>query len=138
MCAAVLLLAVATVVANPTDIEGTWLSADGDGLIEIRVAGDELRGTILGSPNDDPDREEFDVHNPDPELRGRKLIGLEIISGFQYDGDGKWSGGRIYDPNSGKTYRGKIRLVDNDELHLRGFIGISLIGRTETWTRKPL
>ena len=52
------------------------------------------------------------------------------------DGDGKWSGGFIYDPNSGKTYRGKLRLVDTNTLEVRGFIGISLIGRTETWTRQ--
>ena len=137
MCGLALVLAMTPVLANPADVEGTWLSADGDGLIEISVVGEELRGTILGSPNDDPEREKYDVHNPDPGLRGRKLVGLEIITGFRYDGDGKWSGGQIYDPNSGKTYQGKIRLVERDKLHLRGFIGISLIGRTEIWTRQP-
>ena len=52
------------------------------------------------------------------------------------DGDGAWSGGFIYDPNSGKTYRGKIKLTDPDTLRLRGYIGISLLGRTEVWKRQ--
>ncbi len=69
-------------------------------------------------------------------MRDRLLVGLEIFNGFSYDGDGEWSGGSIYDPNSGKTYSCKLKLVDHDTLKVRGFIGISLIGRTETWKRK--
>ena len=124
------------VTASPTDIAGTWLSGDGDGLIEIRVDGTAIAGRILGSPRPDPQRPKTDTLNPDPDLRDRPLIGLNIFSGFTYDGDGKWSGGFIYDPNSGKTYRGKLRLVVTNTLEVRGFIGISLIGRTETWTRQ--
>lgn len=123
--------------AAPADIEGTWLSGDGDGLIEIRVDGTAITGRILGSPNSGPERPTTDVRNPDPQLRDRQLIGLDIFAGFTYDGDNRWSGGFIYDPNSGKTYRGKLRLVDPGTLEVRGFIGIALIGRTDTWTRQP-
>lgn len=122
--------------ADPTSVNGIWLSADGDGLIEILLDGENLTGTILGSPNEDPDRPDTDIYNPDPKLRDRALIGLNIFSGFNYDGDGKWSGGFIYDPNSGKTYRAKLKLVSQDTLKLRGYIGISLLGRTETWKRQ--
>ena len=125
------------VMASPTDFTGTWLSGDGDGLIEIQVDGTAIAARILGSPKSDRDRPETDTLNPDPTLRDRPLIGLNIFSGFTYDGDGKWSGGFIYDPNSGKTYRGKLRLVDTNTIEVRGFIGISLIGRSETWTRQP-
>lgn len=125
------------IMASPTDIAGTWLSGDGDGLIEIRVDGAAIAARILGSPKPDRDRPETDTLNPDPTLRDRPLLGLNIFSGFTYDGDGKWSGGFIYDPNSGKTYRGKLRLVDTNTIEVRGFIGISLIGRSETWTRQP-
>jgi len=52
------------------------------------------------------------------------------------DGNGAWSGGFICDPNSGKTYRGKLTLKDPNTIKLRGYIGISLIGRTETWARQ--
>ena len=57
------------------------------------------------------------------------------LSGFRYDVDGRWVDGRIYDPNSGNTYKGTIQQVDANTLKLRGYIGISLFGRTEKWTR---
>ena len=57
------------------------------------------------------------------------------MSGFTYQADGRWVGGRIYDPNSGKTYKGTIRQVDGNTLKFRGYVGISLFGRTETWKR---
>ncbi len=135
----VLLFALLFVVpahADPAAVAGTWLSGDGDGLMEIRVNGNDISATILGSPNEDPDRPTTDIHNPDPALRDQLLIGLEIFSGFNYDGDGAWSGGFIYDPNSGKTYRCKLKLKDRNTLKLRGYIGISLLGRTEIWTRQ--
>lgn len=131
------LFAADVAVADPTDIAGTWLSGDGDGLIGVDVSGTTLRATILGSARNEPDRATTDVHNPDPALRDRPLVGLEIFSGFNYDGDGAWSGGFIYDPNSGNTYRCKITLLDPDTLKVRGFIGVALFGRTETWKRQP-
>lgn len=130
------LILAAPAHADRAAVSGTWLSEDGDGLIEIRINGDELSGRILGSPNDDPDRPTTDIHNPDPALRDQPLVGLNIFSGFSYDGDDSWSGGFVYDPNNGKTYRARIRLTGQDTLKLRGYIGISLLGRTETWTRQ--
>ena len=125
-----------TAASTVTGIEGRWLSGDGDGWIEITLTGDSLVGRIVGSPNDQPgDAPRYDDLNPDPTLRGRPLKGLTIMSGFRYDGDGRWVDGRIYDPNSGKTYKGTIRQVDANTLKLRGYVGISLFGRTETWTR---
>jgi uncharacterized protein (DUF2147 family) len=123
-------------LASMNSIEGTWLSGDGDGLVEVRLVDGDLTATILGSPNSDPDRPRTDVHNPDPGLRNRPLVGLRIFAGFRHDGDGEWSGGTIYDPNSGNTYRCTLRLVDENTLKVRGYIGIPLIGRTETWTRQ--
>jgi len=136
MLFAILFLAAVPALADRHAVQGTWLSGDGDGLVEINVAGTSISARILGSPNKDPDRPTTDAKNPDPDLRARKLVGLEIFRGFGYDGDGQWSGGFIYDPNSGKTYRCKLKLVDRETLKVRGFIGISLIGRTETWKRQ--
>jgi uncharacterized protein (DUF2147 family) len=118
-------------------IEGTWLSGDGDGWIEITRVDDGLSGVIKGSPNDDPDRPDRDEKNPDPALRDRPLTGLELFDGFSWDGDDRWTGGTIYDPNSGKTYRCIITWVDQDTLKVRGYIGVPMLGRTETWTRVP-
>jgi uncharacterized protein (DUF2147 family) len=124
-------------IAEESCIEGVWLSGDGDGWIELRQEGGLLGGFIAGSPNDergDPPR--FDVKNPDPTLRARELLGIKFMQGFRYDGDNRWTGGTIYDPNSGKTYKGNITLIDRDTLKLRGYIGVSLFGRSETWTRR--
>ena len=123
-------------LAAESDVVGLWLSGDGDGWIEIRRNGDEVIGIIAGSPNNkegDPPR--LDDKNPDPELRSRELDGVTIMKGFKYDGDDHWSGGTIYDPNSGHTYKGKLTLIDANTLKLRGYIGISLFGRSDTWTR---
>ena len=91
---------------------------------------------IAGSPNDNPERSTVDDKNPDPELRSRELIGLELFTGFRFDGDDRWVDGTIYDPNSGKTYRCIITIRDRNTLRVRGYIGFSLLGRTETWTRR--
>ena len=134
-CLAILLF-TATSGADQADAVGRWLSGDGDGWIDVRIEADRLVGVTAGSPNTregDPPR--LDDLNPDPALRSRSLNGLRILSGLRYDGDNKWSGGTIYDPNSGKTYKCNVTLVDGNTLKLRGYIGFSLFGRTDTWTR---
>jgi uncharacterized protein (DUF2147 family) len=69
------------------------------------------------------------------ERRGQPKIGLVIIRNMQRDGD-VWSGGDILDPDNGKVYKCRLRVVDdNRSLEVRGFIGISLLGRTQMWER---
>ncbi len=120
------------------NIHGTWLSGDGsgDGWIDVTVTPAGLSGVIEGSANADEGRPDTDEKNPDPALRNRPLIGLQLFEGFDYAGNGRWTGGTIYDPNSGKTYRCIVTYVDHNTLKVRGYIGVSLLGRTETWTRK--
>ena len=129
-CAVLLLLATMPARAS---VEGRWLNADGDGWVQISLDTGAPVGRIAGSPNEQPER--FDELNPDPELRSRSLLDLVILEGFEPDGDGKWKGGTIYDPNTGKTYKCKMKLVDENTLEVRGYIGFALVGRTETWTR---
>jgi uncharacterized protein (DUF2147 family) len=120
--------------ADRNDVEGRWLTQEKDGWIAIKLDGESLVGSIAGSPNGDEERE-FDDRNPDPALRNRPLQGLAIMTGFEYDGDGRWSGGKVYDPNSGKTYKCTLTQIDANTLKIRGYIGVSLFGRSETWTR---
>ena len=68
------------------------------------------------------------------EYKNQRILGLVLMRGFHPEGD-DWVGGTVVDPDNGKQYQGKIWTVGANELHLRGFIGISLLGRTETWTR---
>lgn len=113
-------------------ILGLWLTADQEGYVEITETSGVYQGTIVGGPDD---TERFDEKNPDPRLRDRPLLGLTIMTGFTSTGDGKWTGGRIYDPNNGKTYKCTLELGENGTLKVRGYVGISWFGRTETWTR---
>ena len=135
--AALLGMLSAAAAEDMPPIDGTWLSGDGDGWIEITRVGGGLSGVIAGSPNAGDDRPDRDEKNPDPALRDRPLTGLELFSGFSYAGDGRWTGGTIYDPNSGKTYRCIVTWVDAQTLKVRGYVGVPMLGRTETWTRVP-
>ncbi|HRZ83632.1 MAG TPA: DUF2147 domain-containing protein, partial [Candidatus Hydrogenedentes bacterium] len=76
-----------------------------------------------------------DRENPDKSLRDRPIQGLVFMTGFKFDGDGKWKGGKVYDAESGKTYSCKMTLKDRDTLEIRGYIGVSLLGRNQTWKR---
>jgi uncharacterized protein (DUF2147 family) len=76
-----------------------------------------------------------DRYNPNPDLRNRSLVGLTFLEGFTYMGDNTWDSGRIYNPENGKFYKARIRLAGSDRLMLRGYWGVSLLGRTETWVR---
>jgi uncharacterized protein (DUF2147 family) len=67
--------------------------------------------------------------------RNNPVIGLVMLTAFKFDGDDEWIGGDIYDPESGKTYSSYMYLKDINTLKVRGYVGISLFGRTETWTR---
>lgn len=121
-------------------ILGLWLTTDIQSCVEIYRVGDTYHGRIVGlkSPAVEPGEDgivgqpRLDIHNPDTDLRDRPLVGLEIMTGFRYD-KGTWSGGRIYDPENGKSYKCKLTLDQGGQLKVRGYVGISAIGRTEVW-----
>jgi uncharacterized protein (DUF2147 family) len=116
----------------PSRVLGNWLTEPKDGIIQISQASDgSLQGKIVGG--DSPGK--VDSNNPDPAKRNLVLRGQVIMQGFKYDGAGKWSGGTIYDPKGGSTYKCKIELRDDGTLKVRGYIGFSLLGKTQVWTR---
>ncbi|MBN8669243.1 MAG: DUF2147 domain-containing protein [Chitinophagales bacterium] len=112
-------------------INGEWLSPQKNSRIVIYKKGNNYFGKITwgtgGSSKDEK--------NPDKALRSRDVIGLEILKDFEYDGDGNWENGSIYNPREGKTYSCKMTLKSLTELSIRGYVGVSLFGRTEIWTR---
>ena len=88
----------------------------------------------LKNPNNESGKPKLDTKNPDASKTNRKLQGLLILKGFRWDQANKhWNDGEIYDPKSGKTYKCSLTLHNKDELHIRGYIGNSLLGRTDTW-----
>lgn len=66
--------------------------------------------------------------------KNQPVVGLEILEGLSKDGD-KYTGGKILDPKNGKTYKCQIEFNNDNEIKVRGFIGISLIGRSQIWKR---
>ena len=146
-----IMLAVAgSAVAQDGDaILGLWATdpEGGGGEAHVRVYKED--GKYFGEivwlaepvyPDDDPKgtpgEEKTDLNNPDPDLQGEPVIGLLITKDFVYNGKGLWHKGTIYDPDNGKTYKCKIKYGDSDKvLMVRGYIGVSMLGRTTYWTR---
>ena len=120
---------------------GIWLIGDKDGKVEIYQSGNEIEGKVvwIKQPLDETGKSKTDIKNPDESLRSRPVLNLVFLKGFEKeDGEAKWSGGSIYDSKSGKTYKGWIQMVDEKTMKLRGYIGFSLLGRTDVWTRDTL
>lgn len=113
---------------SPNEIIGIYWSPKKDAKIEIYLKGQQYFGKFiwLATPRKDN-------KNPTKELQSRDVLGLELLTKFSYN-DGTYSGGEIYDPETGKTYSCKMNL-QGDKLKVRGYIGISLFGRTEYFER---
>lgn len=129
-------VSISTFAQNADAIVGKWLNKDKEAHIQISKKGNKYFGKLvwLKNPNDDSGKPKKDINNPKTDLKDRQLLGLEILQNFEY-GSGVWEGGTIYDPKSGKTYSCKMTLESENKLNVRGFIGVSLLGRTDTWTR---
>lgn len=82
----------------------------------------------------DPKRQDILCDLCKGNLKNTPIMGLNILTGLEKDGD-EWSGGKILDPRNGKEYKCYIKLETPNKLKLRGYIGISLIGKTAYWTR---
>ena len=118
-------------VASPL---GHWKNEDA--TFEIFESDGKLSGRIvdLTEPLRDG-KPKVDIHNTDPSKRSRPIMGMVFMYGFEKRSDTKWENGTIYDPKSGNTYSCTMELDGPDKLKVRGYIGISLIGRTDVWTR---
>ncbi|MFM2016859.1 MAG: hypothetical protein RL007_515 [Bacteroidota bacterium] len=124
-------------VAN--DITGIWWNKDKDAKIKIYSSYSKYYGQIhwLKNPIDSvTNKPKLDKNNPKKEEQKRPIQGLLILKNLVWDEDDQeWSDGDIYDPKSGNTYSLTCKMKDKNTLELRGYIGISLLGRTDYWTR---
>jgi uncharacterized protein (DUF2147 family) len=121
---------------NADAVLGNWLNEEKDAKIQVYKTGNKYYGKIvwLKVPNEaDGKTPKKDKKNNAEALRNRPILNLVILTNFSYD-DGEWEDGDIYDPKSGKTYSSKMKLKA-DNLEIRGYVGISLLGRTTVWTR---
>jgi uncharacterized protein (DUF2147 family) len=122
--------------AEADKILGLWLSEDKTGKIDVYKANGKYFGKLIwGKTMYEPDgfTSRKDVKNKDEKLRPRNLKDLIMLNDFTYH-DGAWNGGQIYDPYSGKTYSCTLKLKD-DKLNIRGYVGVSLFGRTSVWEK---
>jgi len=103
--------------------------------VEIFQTGHTWSGKLIwgNAVLDENGKPKHDILNPDSKLRTRLIPGLVIITGLGYK-DGKWQGGKIYDSTTGKTYSITVT-VNGNNLELRGYIGIPLLGKTTVWQR---
>jgi len=137
--AAALLCAQSVFAADLSPV-GRWRTIDDKtgeqtSVVEITQAGDVLNGRVIkiipkaGDPADPTCKK---CEGPEKDQR---ILGMTILKGFKRDGD-EWDGGTILDPRSGNVYNSELRLdEDGKKLQVRGYIGISLFGRTATWIR---
>ena len=123
-------------LAMAQDISGKWRTIDDEtkkpkAIVQISKSGDSYSGRIISL--------EAGVENKcagcSGAQKGGPLVGLTVVRGLKADGDG-YSGGSIFDPKSGKTYKANAELANGGKsLKVRGYIGVSALGRTQTWQR---
>lgn len=116
---------------------GEWWTEGNEGrVLFTRHSDGTFRGTTTccTPANPSPKKPATDIHNPDPKLRHRSTLGIVIIWQLAYEG-GEYSGGYVYNPRDGKTYRLAAEVVDRDTVRVRGYIGIPLLGQSQIWKR---
>ncbi|MHC1480443.1 DUF2147 domain-containing protein [Frateuria aurantia] len=144
--AAALLLAGPVYAAQHDSPVGTWKTIDDEtgkprSIVEITEHDGELQAQVKQLLNLTPEEIRVDGEHPhctrcDGERHNQPIEGMVIMWGVHKDGD-SWDGGRVLDPKKGKTYKVTLKLADGGEkLDVRGYIGFSLLGRTQTWERQ--
>ena len=129
-------LMLSAFAASAQDVLGKWKLEDGTAIVEVYKSGDAFNGKIvwLKEPTEADGTPAVDNNNPDPALRKRQLIGLNMLHGLKPAGD-EYSGGKIYDPGNGKTYYCSFK-VEGNTLRVRGSLDKrGLLGRTMNWFR---
>ena len=125
-----------------SDIVGIWYNEEKTSKVQIYQEGNKFIARIvwLKDPINSVTRKPKTDHlNPDPKLGIFPGFGLVILKNFVFDGVDEWKDGTIYDPNNGKTYTCHIHFSDSPNvLKIRGYVGISLLGRTTYWTKTIL
>lgn len=117
---------------------GHWQVINDEGKPGGQVESYLVNGTLFGKVTQlRPGRSLGDLcEKCSGDLKNQPILGMVILRNFKPDGD-VWAGGTVVDPDNGKEYKGKVWTVGNDQLHMHGYVGISLFGRTQTWTRLP-
>ena len=135
-----LVLTLAALGLSAPSPEGRWKTFDdktgrAKSIVSLFLENGELKvrvDSLLPAPGKDPNK----VCDKCPgERRGRRIRGMVVGWGLR-EKDGAWEGGKILDPENGKIYRCRLTVrPDNKYLVVRGYVGISLLGRSQKWER---
>lgn len=119
---------------------GLWKTIDDEtGQVKSSVRIKESGGVLSGVVEkiSDPKKQADKCNDCPGDRAGKPVLGLTIMTGMKATDAGEWGGGQILDPTKGKVYKCKIKVIDGGKkLEVRGFIGVSLLGRTQTWVRE--
>ena len=130
---AVALLAVSLLsipAAAAQSIDGTWVDSGGYTEITIRSCGNARCGSITKILKNKPGEPDHDIHNDNPALRDRPILGIQILSGLRRDGD-EWKG-KVYNPEDGNTYDVYVKPASGGRLSVKGCV--AFFCRTRIWT----
>ena len=121
---------------NADAILGIWSNGTNKGHLQLYKQNGKYYGKIiwLQQPYDETGKPKVDKNNPDDNFRNQHLLGMVMLRDFRYE-DGEWTDGKIYNPEDGKEYQCNMKLKDRKTLTIRGYIGFSLFGKTEKFTR---
>ena len=141
MIAAAALSFVSGLALAQTSPVGLWKTIDDDGkteksLVRITEAGGVLTGTIEKLL--EPGKQDAKCDKCSDDRKNKPVVGLQVIRDVKQDADDKavWTGGHVLDPNDGKLYKARLKAVDGGKkLEMRGYIGMPMFGRTQTWLR---
>jgi uncharacterized protein (DUF2147 family) len=125
--------------ADPAfQLTGVWESEEKNLQIEMFEENDQFAGKMIyfKCSSDDVMRTSKDTENPDRDLRDRNLLGLKLVTQLDYQGEGIWDDGEIYDPNSGNTFEARIQLTGPNTAIVRGYWKYRWIGRSMVFHRK--
>lgn len=133
----ILFVAVAGVFSAQAQVTGKWKTIDDEtgkakSIVEIYESNGKLYGKITEILN--PAKKGSKCDKCEGADKGKPIEGLVIIKGLTKDGS-EWTDGDILDPTKGKLYSCTLKLEGKDKLKVRGYLGVSLLGRTQTWTR---
>lgn len=117
--------------ASPDSPVGIWMTEERDSKIRVVSCGKNVCATILWAKTAG-----LDENNPDPSLRGRSIVGIDLSRDMKPDGKGGWAGS-IYNPDNGKTYKATMQRKNEGQLEVGGCVLGGLLCGSETWSRQP-
>lgn len=122
-------------------ITGSWTTIDDEtgkpkSVVDIMEVNGELKGKIVKLYRNAEEDQNPKCDKCTGDKKDQLIIGMELLWGLKKDSENKWRGGEILDPKNGKVYSCKMELIEEGKkLKVRGFLGFSLLGRTQVWEK---